>query len=33
MAKISAKYKVIYIIDPLWARKGSPLLWKSSRRW
>ena len=33
MAKISAKYKVIYIIDPARARKALPLLWKSSRRW
>lgn len=28
MAKISAKYKVIYIIDPAQGEEGLALLWK-----
>ncbi len=34
MAKISAKYKVIYIIDPAQGEEGiAALVEKSSRRW
>ena len=27
MAKLSANYEVLYIIDPLWARRRPPLWW------